>query len=418
MLLARRFRFVGEISKDDVFPRVVSLSVILFFIFLGDAILSFWVPNLLQESFNGNALLMGLVFSFSSVIGLLTDIAFPSLLKSFTVRKLIMWAGILGLSFLLILMLGAEVPNVSIFLLAMAIWGVYYEFLGFGSQQFIADSVPLKLRPSGWAILGTFKNLAYFLGPILAGWLLMAGRFALAGVVIAFIVTGIIIVTFVGKKHRRPISIEISEVNLWRELGHWKLLFAHVWPIVIISIFLGLIDVTYWTTGVVWMETLSKESFWGNFLLPAYQMPALFMGFVVARWGIYKGKKKMALRFLILASVFLIMLVFNMPVPLYIVSIFMSSIMLGVTYPLVDTVYSDIVARMGRERKHLVGLSNSTRSIAYIVGPAISGFITEFLGSKMTFVVIGAATLIVSIVLFFITPKKLKLPQEDIKKWE
>lgn len=418
MLLARRFRFIGGISKDAVFPRVLSLSVILFFIFLGDAILSYWVPNFLQDSLNGSAFIMGLVFSFSSIIGLITDLAFPSLLRSFTVKKLILSAGILGISFLLVLILGVKVPSIWIFLLAMAIWGVYYEFLGFGSQQFVADSVPLKFRPSGWAILGTFKNLAYFLGPFMAGWLLIAGKFTLAGTVGFLVILGIVILSLVGKKHERPISIEISEVNLWRELSHWKVLFTHVWPILIISIFLGLIDATFWTTGAVWMETLSKGSFWGNFLLPVYQMPALFMGFVVTRWGIYRGKKKMALKFLIISSIFLITLVFNMPIPFYIISVFMSSLMLGVTYPLIDAVYSDIVARMGRERKHLVGLSNSTTSIAYIIGPIMAGFITNLVGSKLTFVVIGVATLIIALVLFFVTPKKLKLPQEEIQNWE
>lgn len=418
MLFLRRFRFIGNIATDDVFPRVLSLSVILFFIFLADGILSFWVPNFLQESLNGSALIMGLVFSFSSIVGLLTDVVSPSLLRNFTVRKLVLYAGFMGIAFLLTLVLGTKLPSIWIFLLAMAIWGVYYEFLGFGSQQFIADTVPLKLRSSGWAILGTFKNLAYFLGPILAGWLLLSGKYVLAGVCGILTIIGVLVLIFTSGRHERPISVEISEVNLWRELCHWKVLFVHVWPILIVSIFLGLIDATFWTTGATWTEILSKESFWGRLLLPAYQMPALFMGFVVARWGVYKGKKKMAIKFLILTSLFLMLLIFNLPTPFYIVCIFMSSLMLGVTYPLIDAVYSDMIARMGRERKHLLGLSNSTTSIAYIIGPAIAGFITSLVGNKMTFVVMGAATFIVTFTLYFVTPKKLRLPESKIREWE
>jgi MFS family permease len=182
MLFSRRFRFIGEIAGDQIFPRVLSLSVILFFIFLGDAILSYWVPNFLQESLNGSSLVMGLVFSFSSIVGLVTDLVFPSLLKSFTVKRLVLCAGLLGVAFLGMLMVGTKLPNIWVFLIAMSIWGIFYEFLGFGSQQFIADSVPLKLRASGWAILGTFKNLAFFFGPIIAGWLLLSGKYVLAGV--------------------------------------------------------------------------------------------------------------------------------------------------------------------------------------------------------------------------------------------
>ncbi len=413
-----RFKFIGGIARDDVFPKVLSLSSILFFIFIADAILSFWVPNFLEDSLHGSAFVMGLVFSFSSIVGLLTDLLFPSLLKNFTVKKLILFAGLLGVGFLGILMLGTKLPVVWVFLLAMAMWGVYYEFLGFSSQQFIADTVPLKLRTSGWAILGTFKNLAYFLGPILAGWLLLQGNYTLAIIVGIFIVIGISILLFVSKKHERPVSFNVTEVNLWKEMDHWKVLFKAVWPIVLISIFLGLIDATFWTSGAVWTETLVKESFWGNFLLPVYQMPALFMGFVVAKWGIYKGKKKMALKFLFLASLFLILMVFNMPVSLYIMCVFMSSLMLGVTYPLIDATYTDIIARMGRERKHLVGLSNSTSTIAYIIGPIVAGFAADRIGNKMTFVLIGAVTLIVALVLYFATPRKLKLPESEIQAWE
>jgi MFS family permease len=418
MFFFRRIKFIGAITKDEVFPRVLSLSVILFFIFLGDAILSYWVPNFLQDSLNGSAFIMGLVFSFSSIVGLVADLAFPSLLKNFTVKRLILCAGFFGIGFLGILLLGTKLPTIWVFLLAMAVWGIYYEFLGFGSQQFVADTVPLKLRSSGWAILGTFKNLAYFFGPIIAGWLLLEGDYALAIATGVFIITGITILTLIGKKHERPINIDVSEVNLWRELSYWKVLFSRVWPIVLISIFLGIIDATFWTTGATWMKTLSKESFWGNFLLPAYQMPALFMGFVVTRWGIYKGKKKMALKFLILASFFLILLAFNLPIPLYILCVFMSSLMLGVTYPLIDATYSDIVARMGRERKHLVGLGNSATSIAYIIGPIIAGAITGFIGNKMTFVVMGVITLIIGMVLIFTIPKKITLPESEIKSWE
>jgi MFS family permease len=418
MLFSRRFRFIGEIAGDQIFPRVLSLSVILFFIFLGDAILSYWVPNFLQESLNGSSLVMGLVFSFSSIVGLVTDLVFPSLLKSFTVKRLVLCAGLLGVAFLGMLMVGTKLPNIWVFLIAMSIWGIFYEFLGFGSQQFIADSVPLKLRASGWAILGTFKNLAFFFGPIIAGWLLLSGKYVLAGVTGFFMISGITILTLVSKKHERPISIQISEVNLWRELDHWRVLFVHVWPIIILSIFIGLIDATFWTTGAVWMKTLSEESVWGNFLLPVYQMPALFMGFVVAKWGIYKGKKKMAMKFLALSSIFLILLVFNLPIPIYILCIFMSSLMLGVAYPLIDATYSDIVARMGRERKHLVGLSNSTSTIAYIIGPVVAGYSSGIVGSKATFAMVGAATLVVSVILFFVTPKKLKLPESEIETWE
>ena len=97
--------------------------------------------------------------------------------------------------------------------------------------------------------------------------------------------------------------------------------------------------------------------------------------------------------------------------------VFLSSIMLSVSYPLVDAIYSDIVVRMGRERKHMVGLGVSMISLAYIVGPVLSGWIASQVGERMTFVAVGAATVTVSIVLLITTPRKLLLPQREIKNW-
>jgi MFS family permease len=73
---------------------------------------------------------------------------------------------------------------------------------------------------------------------------------------------------------------------------------------------------------------------------------------------------------------------------------------------------------MGRERKHLIGLSLSTWSIAYIVGPIVAGYIARSIGEAKTFTVLGVFTLLVSLILLIASPKKLRLPQKEIKTWE
>jgi MFS family permease len=73
---------------------------------------------------------------------------------------------------------------------------------------------------------------------------------------------------------------------------------------------------------------------------------------------------------------------------------------------------------MGREEKHLIGLSRSTISIAYIVGPVLAGFIASQVGERMTFSVVGTVVIVVAIFLLLTTPRKLKLPQEEIAKWD
>lgn len=390
--------------------------MVLFFILLADAILSDWVPNFMQISL-GSPILMGLTISFSSVVGFGADIIFPQLFKGTSVKKLMLLATVSGILFALFLLVSVARPLVVIFLLAMAIWGVYYEFLGFANQQFVAETAHARERAQVWAIMGVFKNLAYFLGPILGG-VLMAGGDKTVVLVAGLITVGSYILLSFLKFSSKKAEVSMEEINVVKEISHWWVLLEHVWPVLVISLILGIVDATFWTTGTVLTEVLAKESWWGSMFLPMYMLPSLFVGFLIVKWGIYKGKKKWAEIFMFLGGLFLVFLTFSKGIAWQLLMVFLSSVMLSFTYPLTDAVYTDIVSRMGRERKHLIGLSSSMVSLAYIIGPVLAGIITNQVGERSTFVTMGVMTSVVSLFLLVVTPKKLKLPQQEIESWE
>jgi MFS family permease len=235
---------------------------------------------------------------------------------------------------------------------------------------------------------------------------------------IIFVSIGLFILIITGKRHDRPLDFDLAEVNFFKELEHWGVLFKRVWPVVLMSVFMGLIDSFFWTVGAVYSERLVKINWLGGMFLPFYTFPSLFMGFVVAKWQIYEGKKKLAQKLLLLSGLILCLFTFFESVFYLLLIVLAASMLLAVVYPLVDGVYSDVTARMGAERRHMIGLSNSAMSLAYIVGPIMAGLIANFVGEKMTFVVIGALTSFVSAILLLTTPRKLKLQQKEIKNWE
>ena len=411
------YRSFPRVFKDEASLKVYTLGVILLFVYLADAILSYWVPNFIENTFQ-SSIMMGLIISFSSIIGFGSDIFFPQVLRVTKVGRLIGLGIITSLLFSVLLFKVTFTPTVLILLVAMAVWGIYYELLGFGEQQFIADAIPLKSHTSAWGILTIFRSLAYFFGPLLAGFIILNGE--TLPLIAAFLLTsiGLMILFLTKNKHERPMQIEVREVNLIRELTHWKALFIHVWPVIVMSTFIGIIDATFWTTGAVWTEALSTRNFWGSLFLPLYTLPSLFMGIVIARWGIVSGKKRLSEKFLLFSGLFLVLLGVSSSIFLQLFFVFISSILLSAAFPLVDAVYSDIVARMGRERRHLIGLSRSTISIAYIVGPILAGFIANAVGASLTFSVVGFFAFLVSVILLLTTPKKLRLPQVEIHEWE
>ena len=409
---------VSSLVRDDVWSKVLALSFILFFADLADAIASYWAPNYIQGVFD-DAFKMGLIISFSSVIGIIADVTFPQIIKKMGVKR-ILWFGIaLAGAFSLLLLSSTFRPYILILIIAMAVWGVYYELYGFGRQQFVAQKTPRKLHSAVWGVMSGVRALAYFIGPMIAATLFAKGaRLPL------YYAVGMCVIAFIGmlftksKDKDTTDDINLREMNIVAEIKHWKVLFVHVWPIVILSLLLGLIDATFWTTGAIWSQSLGGDKMIGGMFLSAYMLPAIFVGFLFARWKIEYGKKKLAMQLTALAGVFLIPLGFYYQAFTQIALVLVSAIFLAMALPLTNAVYSDIVERMGRERKHLIGLSLSTWSIAYIVGPVLAGYIAKSIGEAQTFTVLGVFTVIVSVILLIASPKQIRLPQKEIQTWE
>lgn len=408
------------IFSDSMWGRVLTMSVILFFVYLGDAVLSDWVPSFLQVTLGGS-MLMGLVFAFSSVVGFVSDIVFPQLLRQYKARRLILLSIGASLVFSGILMWTTSWSWIVLLLLAMAIWGIYYELLWFGSAQFVSDTVAHESRSGVWAIIGVFKSLAYFLGPILGSWLVITrGNMTVIIFAASVVCLGYIIWFFTNKKERvHEEKVEpMEKFKIFEELGYWKVLFGHVWPVLLVSLTMGLIDAAYWTTGAVFSDKLARQGTMGGMFLPFYMLPPIFMGVILARWGVYKGKKKLAEIFLLISGILLSLLGLGDSMILLLTLSFLIGVSLSIAWPMVDAVYSDILSRMGKERKHMVGLSSSTVSLSYIVGPIAAGFISSQVGERMTFVIIGFITIITAVILLFVTPRKLRLPQVEIAEWK
>lgn len=186
----------------------------------------------------------------------------------------------------------------------------------------------------------------------------------------------------------------------------------------VISLVLGFIDSTFWTTGAVWTEKLAKINYLGGLFLPFYQLPAIFLGVIVAGWGIYRGKKILTEKLMIIAGLFLAALALNSSIYWQLAMVFLSSVALAVCYPLLEGVYTDIVSRMGKEKNDMIGLTSSVANVSYIVWPPIVGIIAGFVGERLTFSIVGGLVVAVSAILLFVTPKKLRLPQTEIKSWE
>jgi MFS family permease len=404
-------------KEDPVWTKVLIFSLTLFFILLSDAIISFWAPNQIQNSL-GNPVIMGAIISFQSVVGFAADLVFPRLLKSVKVRRLIFWTILASALTSFFLTASTFAPFIAIFIVTMTLWGIYYELISFANYQFMGTVVPFQMRTGAWGFTGIFVALAYFLGPFIAASLLLHGVFITEGSVVIFLVVSLVLLTLTKKIRDTPTQVDFHGLNPWMELKHWLTLSEVIWPALIISLVLGFIDSTFWTIGAIWTEKLTKINPWGVWFLPLYLLPSICLGIPLSRWKISSGKKKLAEKFLGLSGITFTAIAISGSVAWQLAVICLASCSLAICYPLIQGVYTDIIARMGSEKKDVIGLTSSVVNLSYIIWPVFAGLIASKVGERLTFSWLGVGVLMIAVILLFVTPKKLKLPQNEIKTWD
>ena len=404
-------------KENLVWNRLLTFSLILFFLRLSDSIIAFWAPNQIQNSLQ-NPVIMGAIISFQSIVGFSADLIFPRIFKTVRTRRLIFWAILVSALTSFFLSASTFKPLLAIFIATMTLWGIYYELVNFANFQFMGTVVPSQMRAAAWGFTGIFVNLAYFLGPFIAAELLSNGILITQGTIIIFLVVALVLLTLNKNRHDVPTAVDFSHANPWAELRHWLTLSRTVWPALAIGLVLGFIDATFYTVGAVWTEKLTLVNPWGIWFLPLYLLPSICLGIPLSRWNISNGKKKLAEKFLGLSGIFFIAIAFSSSVSWQLAIVCLASSALAVCYPLLQGVYTDILTRMGSEKKDMIGLTGSVMNLSYIIWPVFAGLISSKVGERLTFSWLGVIVLTFSIILLFVTPRKLKLPQTEIKTWE
>ncbi len=404
-------------KENPAWSKLLVFSLILFFLRLSDSIISYWAPNQIQDSL-GNPVMMGAIISFQSVVGLFADLIFPKIFKTVRTRRLIFWAILMSALTSFTLSAGAVKPLVAIFIVTMTLWGIYYELMTFANYQFMGSVIPGHMRAAAWGFMGIFINLAYFLGPFIASQLLSHGLLITQGTIIIFLVASLILLTLNKSMHDTPAVVDFSKANPLQELKHWATLTRAVWPALTISLLLGFVDATFFTVGAVWTQKLTLINPWGVWFLPLYLLPSICIGIPLSRWNISNGKKKLAEKFLGLSGIFFMGMIFSSSVSWQLVVVCLASSALAVCYPLLEGVYTDIINRMGCEKKDMIGLTGSVINLSYIVWPIMAGLISSKVGERLSFFWLGIVVVVSSAILLMITPKKLKLPQAEIETWK
>ena len=403
--------------KLDFTSPFVLVSSILFIISLSDAVMSYVTPIFIEDHLQ-NEFAMGIVLSTSSLFGLIIDFFAGHMWKNkkfgYFIKATIFTAILFPLCFLIF------PSNFWVFFIAMAIWGFYYETRSFSQFNFLKEYVSKNDFSKSWGLFSIHGAFAYLVGPLIAG--LAINYLFDISFVIALLLNLVAVILFIifknvyGMRDSKSVANGIKEkkFSVFREFGTWKIFLKRLWPFWLFTVFLVIVDSFFWTSGIIYAEEVKETSFLGNFFIPAYTAPSIFMGFLVQKISKSYGKKKTAFYSSLIASLFLILIGISPNALVSLILIFMSSVFSALAFPSVWATYEDYVDRVEDHRNELIGLEQAAGSIAYIVGPILAGYVAYTFSNQISFSIVGALLMVISVICLVMVPKKIKMPHKEL----
>jgi len=318
-----------------------------------------------------------------------------------------------GLCFIYPLILWSA-KGVWLFLIAMAVWGIYFDLENFGNFDFVGRGTGNEGHASHFGIISVFKALGYLIAPLIAGLLIGEATIGWQPYIFSWFMIGIaflffIVLLIIGK---RRVSRDENEhmrhkINVIRELSVWKNIGKLLFPVLLLTVFLNILDSFFWTIGPLLAETLGNIHPFNGLFLTMYELPPLLVGWFVGHATKRLGKKKTAYVGFLFGSSFLLFLPF-VQFPLGILTaVFVASICFGFALPSINGAYGDYIDETTTYEKEIAGLEDFATNVGYIIGPAFAGFLADKVGNIPSFAVFGFFGVIVSIVLLKVTPRSI-----------
>lgn len=389
-------------------------AAMFFFVVMADGVMSYIAPVVMASTL-GSATLMGLVLAISSSFGMCIDFyfskQFPKKRSGFFNKILMATAIFFPITFLLF-------RNLPSYVLGMLIWGIYYEAMVFGNFHAVHELVKPNKHLWAWGVISLVKNIGWVIGPIAASllddrhlnWVFYLAIFGYAvGIILFFIRQKIHVHEFKDGLEENKYRSFKQQVAIWRIYG------KTIWPLLVLILLFFLTEATFFTIGPVYGEQLRAVSPLGNLFVTMYTIPVAIFVLVTGYFAGKFGKKRSAFLAGVFAGACLIFMSRQVGVLSILITTFIASIGLGVLYPELAAVFEDFVARTKKYGNDIIGLTAIMGSLAYVVGPIISGFLADRIGFQNVFGILGVLLIIFSVIAFVLMKRKVRLPTNEVE---
>ena len=399
----------SHIPKYETHSTLLSVCIMIFFFVIFDGVLMYLAPIIITGAGISESM-MGLIIGSSSIAGMLFDFVLCRVIKETHYRRMFLFMLALAALYPLFLFGGT---TVTIYLIAMAVWGFYYDFYNMGTLDFVERTADPKQHVSNFGVLRAFEGLGYLLAPFAGSVLLLLVHpgprmlaVLAAPLIISFLFYIIIMLRPVTERDeydgvvQKDILTFLTEMHLWKQIGLVLL------PILALTLTINMVDSAIWTFGPIFSEQVGKANgFSGGIFMTAYALPPLLVGWIVGTIARKHGMKRTAQGAIAVGSILLIF-VGMVTVPVFLIPlIFIASFCLAIGWPSINAIYTDYIQSNPVYRKETETLQDLFTNVGDTSGPIVGGYMAQYLGSTHTFVALGGVGLVIAVFLFVMTSR-------------
>lgn len=405
-----RFRPLSS-PQTSVGQSVTGLAVMLFFFSIFNGIVGYVVPIAMEvKGFSHSS--MGFLYATSSIAGALFDLVMGTVLKSTHYRR--MFFIMFAVAFLFPIVLW-KADGALMFILAMALWGLYYDFFMYGRFDF-SSRLPHQEHAPAWGIMNLTQSLGSVIAPLITGFLIVEGLgkqpfiWSLGFLICSFVIFLIVLKTSnmgggqnVLKRHNKP-KISYSLLKRWVKLG------SSLYPVLTLTFLMNVLDSFFWIIGPLIASSMSGVGKAEGLFLSLYYVPALFVGRWLRKATERFGKKRVAFVSFSLGSLILVSFAaFAHSTVLLLLAVFVASTFFAFSTPAINGAYADYISESPEQEKDIQAIEDFSSNVGYIIGPVLAGLLSYWLNNESAFVVIGIVGFITGLVLLKITPRSIRL---------
>jgi MFS family permease len=382
----------------------------------------FYFPIAVEQVTGSNGV-TGLIIGVTNLAALTCDFLFPRIFKTRTWRFFLFVGLLFQICFSFFTNLGVLSSLWLFFILAALAWNIYFEFLAFARNTFVMTQNTKEGYARNWAVFSIIIAIAGLIGPILGSLVLAVPVFERAVILHAIQIAALMCVLFLlftqkSEKNLFHSPQKIRPLSMLREFGIWEVISARILPVLVVGFLVTMVNAAISTVGgLLGKQIFPHDLDW--LIIFLFDSAGIFTSLCIWKWRQTIHKKRLSQVSLLLGSCCLIALFFEQKyVFLILPTIFLCGLFTSSAWVFCEAVYSDLSVRARTNKLYLSSMERVDDSMGWLLAPILIGFLSDKFNYLPSLGILGGVCFFVSVVLLIVTPRKIKLPQEELRVLE